>query len=100
MTIAVALVSLLSGRPVRSDVALSGELSLVGRVLPVSGVREKILAALRGGAATVILPAANAADVAALRESVGDLPPVVLVERVEQALAVALAGQEDSPCKG
>jgi ATP-dependent Lon protease len=48
----------------------------------------------------VILPAANAADVAVLRESVGDLPPVVLVERVEQALAVALDAQEDSPCKG
>jgi len=94
LTIAVALVSLLTGRPARSDVALSGELSLVGRVLPVSGVREKILAALRGRAAKVVLPAANAADVEALRESVADLPPVVLVERVEQALAVVLAGQE------
>jgi ATP-dependent Lon protease len=94
----VALVSLLTGRPARSDVALSGELSLVGRVLPVSGVREKILAALRGRAATVVLPAANAADVAALRETVADLPPVVLVERVEQALAVVLAAREDAPC--
>jgi len=98
LTIAVALVSLLSGRAVRSDVALSGELSLVGRVLPVSGIREKILAALRGGASCVVLPAANAADVAALRESIGELPPVVLVDRVGQALDVALVPKDGAPC--
>ncbi|RXF77856.1 response regulator, partial [Desulfovibrio sp. DS-1] len=56
LTICVALVSLLSGRPARADVALSGELSLSGRVLPVSGVREKLLAAARAGARTVVLP--------------------------------------------
>ena len=98
LTIAVALVSLLTGRPARSDVALSGELSLVGRVLPVSGVREKILAALRGRASLVVLPEANAADVAALRESVGEMPPVELVGRVEQALAAALLNGEGQPC--
>ncbi len=98
LTIAVALVSLLTGRPARSDVALSGELSLVGRVLPVSGVREKVLAALRGRAAMVVLPAANAADVEALRESVGEMPPVTLVNRVEQALAVALAAEGGASC--
>ncbi len=98
LTIAVALVSLLTKRPARSDVALSGELSLVGRVLPVSGVREKVLAALRGRAAMVVLPAANAADVEALRGSVGELPPVRLVERVEQALALALTDRGDASC--
>jgi len=98
LTIAVALVSLLTGRPARSDVALSGELSLVGRVLPVSGVREKILAALRGRAAMVVLPAANAADVEALRESVGELPPVTLVDRVEQALAAVLDDKGGGAC--
>ncbi len=98
LTIAVALVSLLTNRPARSDVALSGELSLVGRVLPVSGVREKVLAALRGRAAMVVLPAANAADVAALCGSVGELPPVRLVDRVEQALARAHADGGDASC--
>lgn len=98
LTIAVALVSLLTGRPARADVALSGELSLVGRVLPVSGIREKVLAALRGRAAMVVLPAANAADVEALRESVGELPPVTLVGRVEEALAVALTTHGEGPC--
>ncbi len=98
LTIAVALVSLLTGRPARADVALSGELSLVGRVLPVSGIREKVLAALRGRAAMVVLPAANAADVEALRESVGELPLVTLVGRVEEALVVALTTHGESPC--
>jgi ATP-dependent Lon protease len=90
LTIAVALVSLLTGRPARSDMALSGEISLTGRVLPVSGIREKILAAMRGRAAAVILPEANAADVAALRDSVGELPAVILVRRVEEAIGAVL----------
>ena len=98
ISIAVALVSLLTGRPARSSAALSGELSLVGRVLPVSGVREKVLAALRGRASMVVLPAGNAADVEALRESVGELPPFTLVDRVEQALAVALEIPGGAPC--
>jgi ATP-dependent Lon protease len=76
---------------VRPDVALSGELSLSGRLLPVSGVREKVLAAVRGGVRTVVLPAANAADVAALRATTPDLPAVVLAEDLAQGLAAALA---------
>lgn len=95
LTIAVALVSLLTGRPARSCVALSGELSLAGRVLPVSGIREKVLAALRGRASLVVLPLANAADIEALRESVHELPAVQLIERVDQALELALENQED-----
>ncbi|MEG6505156.1 S16 family serine protease [Nitratidesulfovibrio sp. 1201_IL3209] len=95
LTICVALVSLLSGRPARADVALSGELSLSGRVLPVSGVREKLLAAARAGARTVVLPAANEpeahgllADLAA--RAPGGLPQVAFAARVQDALAVAL----------
>lgn len=99
LTIAVALVSLLSGVSTRADVALSGELSLIGRVLPVNGIREKVLAALRGGARSVVLPAANEADVEALRESIGEIPSVVLVRRVEDALSVALGGQGEQACK-
>ncbi|MEW5774176.1 MAG: S16 family serine protease [Thermodesulfobacteriota bacterium] len=91
LTIAAALASLLTGRPVRPDVALSGEISLSGRVLPVAGVREKILAALRGGVKTVVLPAANAADVEAVRRTVPDIPDIVLAEDAAQGLAAALA---------
>jgi len=90
LTIAAALASLLSGRPVRPDAALSGEISLSGRVLPVAGVREKILAALRGGVATVVLPAANAADVEAVRRTVPEIPEIVLAEDAAQGLAAAL----------
>jgi ATP-dependent Lon protease len=62
VTIAVALLSLATGIPVRHDVAMTGEITLRGRVLPVGGVREKALAALRTGIRTVVLPAANMAD--------------------------------------
>ena len=95
LTIAAALASLLSGRPVRADVALSGEISLSGRVLPVAGVREKILAALRGGVGTVVLPAANAADVDAVRRTMPDIPEIVLAEDAAQGLAAALAPARD-----
>ncbi len=95
LTIAAALASLLSGRPVRPDVALSGEISLSGRVLPVAGVREKILAALRGGVKTVVLPAGNAADGEAVRRTVPEMPEIVLAEDAAQGLAAAL-----SPAQG
>ncbi len=87
LTIAVALVSLLLDRPVRADTALSGEISLTGRLLPVSGIREKLLAAARAGLTAVILPEANAADVAALTETAEELPRVVAAGDVAQALA-------------
>lgn len=109
LTICVALVSLLSGRPARADVALSGELSLSGRVLPVSGVREKLLAAARAGARTVVLPAANEPEARGLLAELaargsGGLPEVAFAARVEDALAVALlptpggTTREGAPC--
>ena len=63
VTIALALLSLLTGRPARRDVALSGELTLSGRLLPVSGIREKILAAQRAGVKVVVFPQKNAVDI-------------------------------------
>lgn len=62
VTITTALVSALSGMPVRHDVAMTGEITLRGRVLPIGGLREKTMAAYRNGMKTVLIPAANEAD--------------------------------------
>lgn len=94
LTIAVALISLLTGQAVRSDIALSGEISLSGRLLPVSGIREKLLAAARAGIAAVVLPEANAADVAALTEPQDELPRVIPARDIAQVLPEVLAGTE------
>jgi ATP-dependent Lon protease len=70
LTIAMALVSLLTGRAARRDVAMTGEITLSGRILPISGVREKLLAAQRAGITTVILPKSNEVDLSSLEADV------------------------------
>ena len=90
IAIATAIVSLLSGRPVRHDVALTGELSLLGAVLPVGGLREKLLAAVRCGITDVVVPARNADDVLRLPEELRRAVTLHLVDDVEQALEIAL----------
>jgi len=90
VTMSVALVSLLTGRRVRGDVAMTGEVTLQGRVLPIGGVKEKVLAAHRAGVTDVILPIANEGDVDDIPESVRDEVAIHLVTRVEEALEVAL----------
>ena len=80
VTIALALLSLLTGRPARRDVALSGEITLSGRLLPISGVREKILAASRAGVHTVVFPQKNAVDIADLEPEVKEGLEIVLAD--------------------
>ena len=87
----VALASLLTGRRVRSDVAMTGEISLRGLVLPIGGVKEKVLAALRAGITTVMLPARNRRDLEEIPADARDKLEFVWVEQVDQALATALA---------
>ena len=87
----VALASLLTARPVRSDVAMTGEISLRGLVLPIGGVKEKVLAALRAGIRTVILPARNRRDLEEIPSDARDKLEFVWVERVDDALATALS---------
>jgi len=90
-TIAIALISLFTGRPARRDVAISGELTLSGRILPVGGIKEKILAARRAGVKTVILPAQNRVDLEDLGEDVrGDIE-IHLVERVDDMIDKVLS---------
>jgi len=86
----VALVSLLTGRPVRSDVAMTGEVSLRGLVLPIGGVKEKTLAALRAGVTTVMLPRRNEKDLEDVPAEARSKLKFVLLDRVEDAIDNAL----------
>ncbi len=86
----VALSSLLTGRPVRNDVAMTGEISLRGLVLPIGGVKEKVLAALRAGITTVMLPKRNERDLEDIPADAREQLRFVWVEDVDQALATAL----------
>jgi ATP-dependent Lon protease len=85
-----ALVSLLTGRAVRHDVAMTGEISLRGLVLPIGGVKEKTLAALRAGIHTVVLPERNRKDAEEIPAEAREKIRFVFVERVEEALAAAI----------
>ena len=97
VALATALVSLLSDAPVRSDVAMTGELTLRGLVLPVGGIKGKVLAAHRAGIKTVILPERNRKDMADIPDEVRRELEVVFVNRIGEALDVALAGGEAVP---
>ena len=85
-----SLASLLKGKPVRADVAMTGEISLRGLVLPIGGVKEKTIAAARAGIKKVILPARNRRDLEDIPQSTRSLLEFVWVERVQEALEVAL----------
>jgi ATP-dependent Lon protease len=85
-----ALVSILSGVPIRADVAMTGEISLRGRVLPIGGLKEKLLAALRGGIKTVIIPEENRKDLADIPKNVTQGLEIVPVKWIDQVLDIAL----------
>ena len=86
----LALVSLLAGKPVRPDVAMTGEISLRGLVLPSGGVKEKTLAALRAGIKTVMLPKRNAKDLEEVPADAKTKLEFVFLERVEDAIRTAI----------
>ena len=90
ITMATALASLYSNKPVRDDIAMTGELTLSGLVLPVGGIREKVLAAHRTGIRHVILPRDNEAELTKLPPPVRDEMEVTLVDRLEDAVKVAI----------
>ena len=92
ITMATALVSALSRRPARHDIAMTGEITLRGRVLPIGGVKEKVLGAVRAGIKTIILPKENAADLEDLPEEVRKTLDVHLVEELGEVLTLALRG--------
>ncbi|GHH69515.1 Lon protease [Streptosporangium violaceochromogenes] len=90
ITLTAALASLLSGRQVRGDVAMTGEVSLTGRVLPIGGVKQKLLAAHRAGITTVLIPARNEPDLDDVPRAVRDELTVHLVSDVREVLEIAL----------
>ncbi len=90
VTMTTALASLLSGRPVRSDVAMTGEVSLTGRVLPIGGLKQKLLAAQRAGISTVLIPQRNEPDLDDVPEKVRQELTVMPVSDVRQVLDAAL----------
>jgi ATP-dependent Lon protease len=90
VTMVTALASAYTNVPVRHDVAMTGEVTLAGLVLPVGGIKEKVLAARRQGIKTVILPALNEKDLRKLPQSARDEMEFILVDHIEQVLAVAL----------
>ncbi|MFH1216636.1 MAG: endopeptidase La [Pseudomonadota bacterium] len=90
LTIAIALLSLVTKRPVRRDVALTGELTLSGRILPVGGIRDKILAARRAGMKTVILPLANKSDLVEIPDDVLLDLKIITTDDVGEVVALAL----------
>ncbi len=90
LTIALALISAYTGKPLRKDVAMTGEITLRGKVLPVGGVREKILAAARGGMSAVILPEGNRDDVEEMTSTETAGVDLHFVATLDQAMSIAL----------
>ncbi len=91
-----AMVSVLTGIPVRSDVAMTGEVTLRGRVLPIGGLKEKLLAALRGGVKTVLIPEENEKDLADIPDNVLDALTVIPVGAVDDVLKHALTSAPEA----
>src|SRR6202795_260722 len=85
-----AIVSVMTGIPVRRDLAMTGEITLRGRVLPIGGLKEKLLAALRGGIKTVLIPEENAKDLVEINDSIKSGLDIIPVSRMDEVLARAL----------
>ncbi|MCP9465010.1 MAG: endopeptidase La [Nitrospira sp.] len=93
VTMVTALASAYVGKPVRSDTAMTGEISLSGLVLPVGGIKEKVLAAHRAGLSRIILPKANGKDLKDVPEEVRNALTFILVEQIEEVLRAAFNGE-------
>ena len=97
ITVCIALISALTGTPVRHDVAMTGEITLRGRVLPIGGLREKTMAAYRNGVRTVIIPSENTSDLEEIDQTVRHGLHFVPTDHVDKVLDVALVRESGSP---
>ena len=91
VTMFTSVISALTNKPVRKDVAMTGEITLRGKVLPVGGIKEKVLAAHRAGIKTILLPRENEADIEDIPLNVRKQLKFVLLDRAKEALQYALA---------
>ena len=96
ITMCIAVISALSGKPVRGDIAMTGEISLRGRVLPIGGLREKTMAALRAGVGTVIIPKENESDLEEIDPLVRARLNFVAVEHADEVLDLVFPQEEDA----
>ena len=92
----IAIISVMAGIPVKNDVAMTGEMSLRGRVLPIGGLKEKLLAALRSGIKTVIVPSDNDRELSEVPDNIKDKLDIKLVSTIDEALELALVRKPDA----
>ena len=92
ITMATAMLSAITKKPVRADVAMTGEITLRGRVLPIGGLKEKLLAAKTAGIRTVCVPAQNEADIAEISEEIREGLQICYVKKMEEVLKIAMKG--------
>jgi ATP-dependent Lon protease len=90
VAMASAIISVMTGIPVRHDVAMTGEITLRGRVLPIGGLKEKLLAAARGGIKTVLIPEDNAKDLTEISDAIKGGMEIIPVARLDEVVARAL----------
>ena len=93
---ATAIISVLTGIAVKKDVAMTGEITLRGRVLPIGGLKEKLLAAARGGMKTVLIPEENAKDLVDISENIKKHLEIVPVSRMDEVIARALVRKPEA----
>ena len=96
LAMVTSIVSVLTGIPVRKDIAMTGEVSLRGNAMPIGGLKEKLLAALRGGIKTVLIPEENAKDLTEIPDNVKNGLEIIPVEHVRDVLKIALVDQPDA----
>ncbi|WP_305968338.1 MULTISPECIES: endopeptidase La [unclassified Mameliella] len=95
LAMVTSIVSVLTGIPIRKDIAMTGEVSLRGNAMPIGGLKEKLLAALRGGIKTVLIPEENEKDLAELPDNVKDGLEIIPVKHVSEVLDIALVGKPE-----
>jgi ATP-dependent Lon protease len=97
ITLATSLVSLLTGRPVRHDVAMTGEITLRGKVLPVGGIKEKVLGARRAGITNIVLPKRNEKDLEDIPAPIRNEMTFLFVDSIDEVLKIALEADAELP---